>query len=166
MEIYRVTKDSEEWLFKAYDYVRIDAFCFGQNINIEGEFSHDEPKEKANFIVIIDEHKPVAGCNITYPKNGVARIGRVCVIRGRQKSGLGRILISEAEKWIKEKEIKHIVITSQDRAAGFYKKCGYIDSAADPSEYDTTKRKLTEEEKKERLKRLGFLVVVVEKFLK
>lgn len=166
MEIYRVTKDSEEWLFKSYDYVRTDAFCFGQNIPVEGEFSHDEPREKANFIVIIDDHKPLAGCNITYPKPGVARIGRVCVIRSRQKSGVGHVLIEEAEKWIREKGISHVVITSQDRAAGFYKKCGYVDSDADPSEYDATKHKLTEEEKAERLKKLGFLVVVVEKFLK
>lgn len=165
MEIYRVTKDSEEWLFKAYDYVRTDAFCFGQNIKIEGEFAHDEPKENANFIVIIDEHKPLAGCNIVYPKPGIARIERVCVIRERQKTGIGHILIEEAEKWILEQGIRHVVITSQDRAVPFYKRCGYADSPDDPSEYDKTKKKLTEEEKAERLKTLGFNVVVVEKFL-
>ena len=34
-EIYRVEKGSEEWKYKAYDYVRTDAFCLGQNIPIE-----------------------------------------------------------------------------------------------------------------------------------
>ena len=34
-EIYRVEKGSEEWKYKAYDYVRTDAFCCGQNIPIE-----------------------------------------------------------------------------------------------------------------------------------
>ena len=28
-EIYRVEKGSEEWKYKAYDYVRTDAFCCG-----------------------------------------------------------------------------------------------------------------------------------------
>ena len=37
-EIYRVEKGSEEWKYKAYDYVRTDAFCYGQNIPIELEF--------------------------------------------------------------------------------------------------------------------------------
>ena len=32
-EIYRVEKGSEEWKYKAYDYVRTDAFCCGQNWN-------------------------------------------------------------------------------------------------------------------------------------
>ena len=41
-EIYRVEKGSEEWKYKAYDYVRTDAFCCGQNIPIELEFGQDE----------------------------------------------------------------------------------------------------------------------------
>ena len=39
-EIYRVEKGSEEWKYKAYDYVRTDAFCLGQNIPIELEFGY------------------------------------------------------------------------------------------------------------------------------
>ena len=41
-EIYRVEKGSEEWKYKAYDYVRTDAFCCGQNIPIELEFGQNE----------------------------------------------------------------------------------------------------------------------------
>ena len=44
-EIYRVEKGSEEWKYKAYDYVRTDAFCCGQNIPIELEFGQDESKD-------------------------------------------------------------------------------------------------------------------------
>ncbi len=40
-EIYRVEKGSEEWRSEAYDYVRTDAFCYGQNIPIELEFRQD-----------------------------------------------------------------------------------------------------------------------------
>ena len=44
-EIYRVEKGSEEWKYKAYDYVRTDAFCCGQNIPIELEFGQDEMQD-------------------------------------------------------------------------------------------------------------------------
>ena len=44
-EIYRIEKGSEEWKYKAYDYVRTDAFCFGQNIPIELEYDHHAPKK-------------------------------------------------------------------------------------------------------------------------
>ena len=45
MEIYRIEKGTaKEWLYKAYDYIRTDAFVYGQNIPIEVEFGHDEPE--------------------------------------------------------------------------------------------------------------------------
>ena len=78
MEIYRVKQGSPDWLYKAYDYVRTDAFCFGQNIPIETEFSHDEPLEELLAIVLVEDHKPVGGCRITYPRAGVGKIERVC----------------------------------------------------------------------------------------
>ena len=89
--------------------------------------------------MIIEDHKPVAGCRITYPREDIGKIGRVCVVRERQKSGVGHVLIAEAEKWIAERGCQHIVINSQDRAAGFYEE--------------------------EHRNKLGFSCVLVEKFL-
>ena len=51
-EIYRVEKGSEEWKYKAYDYVRTDAFCCGQNIPIELEFGQDESKDDLQAILL------------------------------------------------------------------------------------------------------------------
>ena len=51
-EIYRVEKGSEEWKYKAYDYVRTDAFCLGQNIPIELEFGQDESKDDLQAILL------------------------------------------------------------------------------------------------------------------
>lgn len=163
MEVYRVDGSSPDWLFKAYDYVRTDAFCFGQNIPIEIEFSHDDPREDTLAIVLTEEHKPIAGCRITYPEPGIGKIGRVCVIREKQKSGVGRRLIAEAEKWILEQDVHHIVINSQDRAAAFYHKLGYVTNPeVDPEIYEHpgTARK----EQKEEHPDLGFRCVLVEKY--
>lgn len=169
MEIYRVEKGSPGWLYKAYDYVRTDAFCFGQNIPIETEFAHDEPLEELFAIVLVEDHKPMAGCRIAYPKEGVGKIERVCVVREKQKSGYGRILIEEAEKWLMEGGIRHIVINSQDRAAGFYHKLGYVTNlAVSPSVYEKPRADVApidEAQKEENRKRLGFTCVLVEKYI-
>lgn len=165
MDIYRVTKDSPRWQLIAYDYVRTDAFCFGQGIPVETEFSHDDPIEQLNAVIIIDDHKPVGGCRITYPEEGIGKIGRVCVIRDRQKTGIGRRLIEEAEAWIAEHHAKHIVITSQDRAAGFYNKLGYVTNLQeDPRRYEPPRPPETKEQRALH-KDLGFGVVLVEKYL-
>ena len=141
MEIYRVDKDSPEWQFHAYNYIRTDAFCLGQNIPVETEFNGDGPREVFQGILITENHKPVAGLRIAYPRNDVAKIERVCTIREKQKGGYGRVMIEEAERWIAERGISHIVISSQDRAQGFYEKCGYIYKPdVSPNFYDSHKR--------------------------
>lgn len=169
MEIYRVKEGSPKWLYKAYDYVRTDAFCFGQNIPIETEFSHDEPNEELLAIVLVEGHKPMGGCRIAYPKEGVGKIERVCVIREKQKSGYGSILIKEAEKWLMENGVRHIVINSQDRAAGFYNKLGYVTNlGVSPNIYEKPRTDLPPEDeaqKEARRKDLGFTCVLVEKYV-
>lgn len=164
-EIYRVEKGSEEWKYKAYDYIRTDAFCCGQNIPIELEFGQDESKDDLQAILVTEDHKPVAGCRIAFPAEKTGKIERVCVVREKQKSGYGRVLVEAAEKWLKEYGVEHIVITSQDRAAGFYEKLGYkLNPDADLSVYDHHAPKKDEEPKKLK-KNLGFTCVLVEKYV-
>lgn len=167
MEIYRIEKNGEEWLYKAYDYVRTDAFCFGQNIPVELEFSGEEDSGNTEGILILEDHKPVAGCRIAYPREDVGKIERVCVIRRDQKKGYGRILIEEAEKWISERGIKRIVITSQDRAEGFYRKLGYVRN--DKEEVRAYDRHPEEHRRKEPRRvpsfQPDFTCVLVEKYL-
>ena len=72
MDIYRITASSPEWQITAYNYIRTDAFCFGQRIPVEMEFSHDGPRDSFYGILIVDEHVPVAGLRITYPRKDTA----------------------------------------------------------------------------------------------
>ena len=165
MEIYRVTKDSPSWQKIGYNYVRIDAFCFGQNIPLETEFGHDASEEELNAILVVDDHKPIAGLRIAYPKPGVGKIERVCVIREKQKSGVGSVMIKAAEEWIAEHGISHIVISSQDRAAGFYQKNGYVlNEEVSPEEYEAHSRPHRESAEVPDFKP-DFVCVLVEKFL-
>ena len=165
MEVYRIEKTgTPSWLYKAYDYVRTDAFVFGQSIPIEVEFGHDEPLDELEAIVLVEDHKPIAGCRITYPANGIGKIGRVCVIREKQRGGVGHVLIEEAEKWIKERGANHVVISSQDRAQGFYERCGYeLVPDVDPDIYEN--HPVTEKKKEVKKNNLGFRCVLVEKYI-
>ena len=168
MEVYRVTKESPSWIFKAYDYARTDAFCFGQNIPIEFEYGHDSPVgDDYRAVVLIDEGKPVAGCNISFPAKDIGKIGRVCVIRDQQKNGVGTRLIEEAEKWILEKGAAKIVINSQDRALGFYEKLGYeLVPGVDPRAYEgklSVDPAALARDYKPQKNPLGFACVLVEK---
>ncbi|MBQ8934915.1 MAG: GNAT family N-acetyltransferase [Oscillospiraceae bacterium] len=168
MEIYRVTKDSPRWQKIGYNAIRTDAFCFGQNIPVECEFEGDDLDGDLNIVLIVKNHKPVAGLRITYPLEGVGKIERVCTVREEQRSGLGRIMIAEAEKWIAERGIRHIVIDSQDRAAGFYHKCGYATNLeVDPDIYHPNKKKRHQGPPPglEDVPPLGFTCVLVEKYL-
>lgn len=168
MEIYRIEKgEAPAWLYRAYDYARMDAFVFGQGIPLEMEFGHDEPESELEAIVLVEDHKPIAGCRLTYPRPDIAKIGRVCVIRDKQRGGVGHILIEEAEKWIRERGFKHIVINSQDRAQAFYERCGYVlVPGVDPEIYENhPPRNLSKEEKEAQRKRIGFSCVLVEKYI-
>jgi predicted GNAT family N-acyltransferase len=168
MEIYRIDGNSPKWMITAYNYVRTDAFCFGQNIPIEREFSGDGPEEDIRALIIVDGGKPIAGLRVTYPEDGLAKFGRVCVIRERQKSGVGRILMDEAEKWVLSEGDRRVVITSQDRAAGFYEKLGYrLVDGADPHMYDRRPSAPSAPPAVvgERPQGIGFSCVLVEKYL-
>ena len=113
----------------------------------------------------------MAGCRIAFPDEKTGKIERVCVVREKQKGGYGRILIGEAENWLKEYGVNHIVINSQDRAAGFYEKVGYkLNPDVSPDVYDTHHKE--EKETKPDLPKaqkspisLGFTCVLVEKYL-
>ena len=170
MEAFRVTKDSPKWLFEAYDYARTDAFVFGQNIPISAEYSHDEPiDDNYKAVVLVDDNKPVAGCKISFPFEGVGKIGRVCVVREYQRNGVGSRLIDEAEEWIRESGANKIVINSQDRAQGFYEKLGYkLVPKVNPRAYEEIVVESEDQIPRDytpKINDLGFSCVLVEKYV-
>ena len=166
MEVYRVTGSSPQWQLHAYNYIRTDAFCVGQGIPVELEFNGDKGTEDFEGILVVEDHKPVSGLRIAYPKEGVAKIERVCTVREKQKGGYGRVMIEAAEKWIAEKGISHIVISSQDRAQGFYEKCGYVfNPEVSAHAYDAPRKEEVERPKRPAGFNPGFTCVLVEKYL-
>ena len=117
----------------------------------------------------MEDHKPVAGCRIVYPEEQIGKIERVCVTRACQKNGVGHLLIGEAEKWIAESGVRHIVINSQDRAQAFYEKLGYVlNPEVDPRVYEahfSGDREAAKHGYVPQKNQMGFACVLVEKEL-
>lgn len=51
--------------------------------------------------------------------------GRIVVLPEYRKQGLGRLVVTEAEKWARELGCRKAVLDSRDVAVGFYEKLGY-----------------------------------------
>ncbi|MCM1387900.1 MAG: GNAT family N-acetyltransferase [Bacillus sp. (in: Bacteria)] len=121
----KAVRATATWARAGVYYVRTEAMVYGFHIALEGEFDTDTP-ESEYILVMDDAGMPVSTCRIhAVPEEGYAKIERVATVSTARKCGAGRLAIAEAEKWILEKNIHKVIITSRDEAVGFYEKLGY-----------------------------------------
>ena len=161
MKAIRVTKESER---AGVHYVRVEAMVLGFGCSLNGEFGEDTP-ESEYILVTDDEGRPLSTCRIhLLPEEGFAKIERVATVSYARGQGAGRLAITAAEEWIKERGYKKIVITSRDEAVGFYEKLGYkADYSIDARALFPPKKKPADDEPKP--KHPKFVVVYTEKIL-
>ncbi len=120
--IRRVTKDDIPGRAAVF-YVRIRAMNVDEfGIAVDREI---DEKEDFEYIAAFKDEHPIAACRIHYVDEKTAKIERVVTVAEYRGKGIGRIIIGEAEEWIREHGINKIVITSRDAAVGFYEKLGY-----------------------------------------
>ncbi len=121
IEVIRAT---ETWQQAGAYYVRIQGMAKQHGITLRREFDeHDTPGTK--YVVLTDDSFPVATCRFFPVSEGTAVIGRVVVLPEYRGKGLGRRVVTEAEKWLAELGFNDIIIESRDVAVGFYEKLGY-----------------------------------------
>lgn len=121
----KVLRATEVWQQAGAYYVRIQGMAKQHHITLDREFDeHDGPDTK--YIVLLDEEFPVATCRLYPLSDTSAMLGRVVVLPEYRGKGLGRQVITEAEKWLIEMGYKKAVVESRDVAVEFYKKLGYI----------------------------------------
>lgn len=121
MEAIRV---KEEWQRAGVHYVRTQAMCLGFQIPLEGEFREDHPDDK--YILVMDGIIPVSTCRLHYLDQETGQIERVATLKEYRGKHYGREAILEAERWMKEKGVKEVIINSREEALGFYEKLGYV----------------------------------------
>lgn len=120
MEIYRV---NEVWQLALVYQVRIADAKF-LKVPISGEFNEEFGKVY-EYVLIADGEQGMGTLRLNCDHEDFAKIERVAVIPEKQYKGYGRLLMAEAEAWIKDKGYKKIVIHSKYSASGFYEKLGY-----------------------------------------
>lgn len=89
----------------------------------------DAKDEIAVHLVVFEENgSPVATCRIFKDcEQECYVLGRLAVVKEYRGKNIGSALLNEAEKYVKEKGGKCIVVHSQQRAVGFYKKAGFTE---------------------------------------
>ncbi len=119
-----VIRAEETWQQAGAYYVRIQGMAKQHGITLRREFDeHDTPDTK--YIVLTDGDFPVATCRFYRLDAGSAMIGRVVVLPEYRGHGLGRTVIEEAERWLRDLGFAKAVVESRDVAVGFYQKLGY-----------------------------------------
>lgn len=126
----QIIRATQTWQQAGAYYVRIQAMAKQYDITLRREFDeHDTPDTE--YIVLTDDDFPVATCRFYELDSSSAMIGRVVVLPEYRGKGLGRLTVSEAEKWLKEKGYLVAVVESRDVAVDFYKSLGY--TVTDPN---------------------------------
>lgn len=119
-----VLRAVEEWQRAGAYSVRIQGMNRQYHIPLREEFDeHDCDGTK--YIVLLDDGYPVATCRFYELDTDRVVLGRVVVLPEYRGKELGRRVVAEAEKWIRECGYKEIVIDSRIPAVRFYKKLGY-----------------------------------------
>ena len=128
-EKVEVIRGTMLWQMAGAFYVRIQGMAKQHGIGLHEEFDeHDGGDTK--YIVLLIENFPVATCRFYEIDQETVLVGRVVVLPEYRGTGLGRVTVLEAEKWIKELGYRKIVIDARDVATGFYEKIGF--TAGDP----------------------------------
>ena len=121
MRNLEVIRAQETWQQAGAYSVRIQGMDKQYHISLREEFDeHDGADSK--YIVLADEGYPIATCRFYELDKQSVLIGRVVVLPEYRGKELGRRVISEAEKWIRELDYKDIYLDSRVVAVGFYEK--------------------------------------------
>lgn len=119
-----VMRGESEWQRAGAYSVRIEGMNRQHHISLRDEFD-DHDCEGTRYIVLLDDGYPVATCRFYETSASAVTLGRVVVLPDYRGQKLGALVVTEAEKWIKELGYKEIDIDSRVEVVEFYSKLGY-----------------------------------------
>ena len=119
-----VLRAEAEWQRAGAYSVRIQGMNRQHHIPLREEFDEHDGNG-TRYIVLLDDGYPVATCRFYETGAGRVVLGRVVVLPEYRGRGLGRRVVEEAERWIRELGFAEVAIDSRIVAIPFYKKLGY-----------------------------------------
>lgn len=122
---YEVIRAEEEWQRAGAYSVRIQGMNRQHHISLREEFDEHDT-DGTRYIVLLDDGYPIATCRFYEISTKEVILGRVVVLPEYRGKSIGRKVVDEAEKWIKELGYDEIIIDSRVEVVSFYEKLGYV----------------------------------------
>lgn len=120
VEVRPARDDSE---IEAALELRLRVFSGEQGISREGEIDGLDPE--ATHLVAIRRGDLVATCRLRYP-GGRCKLERMVVDPALRRTGIGRLLVEEAEREAGRRGASEVILHAQLPAEDFYAACGYV----------------------------------------
>jgi predicted GNAT family N-acyltransferase len=118
----RRPRDEEE--LAAALALRIEVFCGEQGVTFDGD--RDGLDDEALHLVAIGDGGEVIGtCRVLVAPGGTARFGRLCVRPSARGSGVGGLLLGEAEREARAAGATRIGMHAQTDALSLYRRAGF-----------------------------------------
>ena len=102
--------------------LRHEVFVVEQGYTAEGEVDALDPDSL--HLLAQQEGVPVATARV-HIQDGIAKIGRVCVLKDQRGTGLGADLITAAVELADANKASRVVLGAQAHAVGFYAKLDF-----------------------------------------
>jgi predicted GNAT family N-acyltransferase len=117
----RRPRDEEE--LAAALALRIEVFCGEQGVTFEGD--RDGLDDEAVHLVAVEGDEVVGTCRLLIEPGGTARFGRLCVRASARGTGVGGLLLAEAEREARAGGARRIGMHAQADALSLYRRAGF-----------------------------------------
>jgi predicted GNAT family N-acyltransferase len=117
----RRPRDEEE--LAAALALRIEVFCGEQGVTFEGD--RDGLDDEAVHLVAVEGDEVVGTCRLLIEPGGTARFGRLCVRPSARGTGVGGLLLAEAEREARAGGARRIGMHAQTDALSLYRRAGF-----------------------------------------
>jgi predicted GNAT family N-acyltransferase len=117
----RRPRDEEE--LAAALALRIEVFCGEQGVAFDGD--RDGLDDDAVHLVAVEDDAVIGTCRLLIESGGTARFGRLCVRASARGTGVGALLLAEAEREARARGARRIGMHAQTDALALYRRAGF-----------------------------------------
>jgi predicted GNAT family N-acyltransferase len=103
--------------------LRVEVFCGEQGVTFDGD--RDGLDDEAVHLVAVEGDEVVGTCRLLIEPGATARFGRLCVRASARGTGVGALLLAEAEREARAAGATRIGMHAQTDALSLYRRAGF-----------------------------------------